>query len=162
MFFCLFCCCLVSPIKLTSFLLSWKRNLITSFQLWKKLAQVWNHSDRSWSFHFVEHPTPDVDMVSKIECIRSFVSIFFFGILLLFPPSVSVLCHLKFGKMVGMKHIYAKGCCLFVFFFLYGFSFILNSNLRSIWSKWVIFNFTIFFIIILAKCGLFLIFFKLY
>ena len=161
MFFCLFCCCLVSPIKLTSFLLSWKRNLITSFQLWKKLVPVWNHSDRSWSFHFVEHPTPDVDMVSKIECIRSFVSIFFFGILLLFPPSVSVLCHLKFGKMVGMKHIYAKGCCLFVFF-LYGFSFILNSNLRSIWSKWVILNFTIFFIIILAKCGLFLIFFKLY
>ena len=160
MFFCLFFCCLVSPIKLTSFLLSWKRNLITSFQLWKKLVPVWNHSDRSWSFHFVEHPTPDVDMVSKIECIRSFVSIFL-GILLLFPPSVSVLCHLKFGKIVGMKHIYAKGCCLFVFF-LYGFSFILNSNLRSIWSKWMIFNFTIFFHNYLAKYGLFLIFFKLY
>lgn len=84
-FFCLFCCCLVSPIKLTSFLLSWKRNLITSFQLWKKLAQVWNHSDRSWSFHFVEHPTPDVDMVSKIECIRSFVSIFFLVFYFYFP-----------------------------------------------------------------------------
>ena len=89
---------------------------------------------------------------------KEFCFNFFFGILLLFPLFVSVLCHLKFGKMVGMKHIYAKGCCLFVFFFLYGFSFILNSNLRSIWSKWVIFNFTILFIIILAKCGLFLIF----
>ena len=49
---------------------------------------------------------------------KEFCFIFFFGILFLFPPSVSVLCHLKFGKMVGMKHMYAKGCCLFVFLFL--------------------------------------------
>ena len=137
--------------------MSWKRNLITSFQLWKKLAPVWNHSDRSWSFHFVEHPTPDVDMVSKIECIRSFVSIFFFGILLLFPPSVSVLCHLKFGKMVGMKHIYAKGCCLFVLFFVWLLlyfelqpkkylkqmsDFKFNNFFHNYFSQvWIVFNF---------------------
>ena len=46
---------------------------------------------------------------------KEFCFNFFFGILLLFPLFVSVLCHLKFGKMVGMKHIYAKGCCSFVF-----------------------------------------------